>query len=81
VVAIPGPNRSAASFVADVTPRTLAGAAAPAAFRVISPIFGQFVTFSMPANFVARPNSAIRTPMLRRQAAAASEPTGMAKPR
>jgi hypothetical protein len=52
VVAIPGPNRSAASFVADVTPRTLAGAAAPAAFRVISPIFGQLVTFSMPANFV-----------------------------
>jgi hypothetical protein len=25
---------------------------APAAFRVISPIFGQLVTFSMPANFV-----------------------------
>lgn len=30
MVANPGPNRSAASFVADVTPRTLAGAAAPA---------------------------------------------------
>ena len=25
---------------------------APAAFKVISPIFGQLVTFSMPANFV-----------------------------
>src|SRR5258705_12551256 len=29
-----------------------AQAPAPAAFRVISPIFGQLVTFSMPANFV-----------------------------
>src|SRR5258705_12772525 len=131
-----------------------AQAPAPAAFRVISPIFGQLVTFSMPANFVvvsensngpsyireavlkgetvnrwtqmitvtgaqglvsgpkqiqrqrrrplrdrssaasgppartvsphrdlARPNSAIRTPMLQWQAAAASEPTGIAKPR
>ncbi|UPK07652.1 hypothetical protein [Bradyrhizobium sp. 170] len=29
-----------------------AQAPAPTAFRVISPIFGQLVTFSMPANFV-----------------------------
>jgi hypothetical protein len=35
-----------------IVPAASAQGPAPAAFRVISPIFGQLVTFSMPANFV-----------------------------
>ena len=32
---------------------SVAQAQAPQSFRVISPIFGQLVTFTMPSNFVA----------------------------
>ena len=48
---------------------------APAAFRVISPIFGQLVTFSMPANFVVvaenstGPNFYIREAVLKGETA------------
>ncbi|MCK1517363.1 hypothetical protein IVB22_33645 [Bradyrhizobium sp. 190] len=41
-----------AALGAPIVSAASAQGPAPAAFRVISPIFGQLVTFSMPANFV-----------------------------
>lgn len=42
-----------AAVGALVASAALAQGPAPAALKVISPIFGQFVTFSMPTSFVA----------------------------
>jgi hypothetical protein len=50
---MPAPPTTATVLVASLLLAATAQAQAPQSFRVISPIFGQFVSFAMPSHFTA----------------------------